>query len=150
MSRLGRSLVLRFDGSVRYGPDNADPRAAAVGYVVEEARPVLEGCRELSAFVSSTHVEFRALVAGARAVAELAERDRVSDVHVRGDSAAVIETVDPSRPTGVGGDVCRRRTKRVRELLEPVPTVTYRRVGRGKNDRAHELAVRAYDRPGRG
>jgi len=147
VTALGRSLVLRFDGSVRYGPNNADPRAAAIGYVVEETEPVLEGCREVSAFVSSTHVEFRALVAGARAVAELAECDRVSDVHVRGDSAAVIETVDPTSATAVGGDICRRRAERVRELLEPVPTVTYRRVRRADNDRAHELAIRAYDRP---
>jgi len=74
VTALGRSLVLRFDGSVRYGPNNADPRAAAIGYVVEETEPVLEGCREVSAFVSSTHVEFRALVAGARAAAPARER----------------------------------------------------------------------------
>ena len=123
MTALGRSLVLRFDGSVRYGPNNADPRAAAIGYVVEETGPVLEGCREVSAFVSSTHVEFRALVAGARAVAALAERERVSDVHVRGDSAAVIGTVDPTSATAVGGDICRRRAERVRELLEPAETL---------------------------
>jgi ribonuclease HI len=148
VTELGRSLILRFDGSVRYGSDNATPQAAAIGYVVEEARPVVEGSRQISAFVSSTHVEFRALVAGAQAVAAIADRDRISDVHVRGDAAAVIDTVDPASATAVGDDICQRRAERVRELLEAATSVTYRSVRRSKNSRAHELAVQAYGRRG--
>jgi ribonuclease HI len=148
----GHSLVLRFDGSVRYGPNDAEPRTAAIGYVIEAADPLIEGSRELSAFVSSTHVEFRALVAGAQAVAELTDHRQVSAVHVRGDAAAVIDTVDPSRPAGVDDAICRRRAERVHEALAPVPTITYRHVGRYENERPHELAARVYDRsePNRG
>ncbi|MFC7228556.1 hypothetical protein N0B31_14175 [Salinirubellus salinus] len=36
--------------------------------------------------------------------------------------------------------VSRRRVERIRELLAPVPTVTYRVVPRGHNERAHRLA----------
>jgi ribonuclease HI len=147
VTALGRSLVLRFDGSVRFGPDNADPQAAAIGYVIEEAEPLVEWSQELSAFVSSTHVEFRALVAGVRAVAALMDHQRVSAVHVRGDAAAVIDTVDPSRTTAVDDGICRRRTERVRDALAPVPTVTYRHVRRYENERAHDLATRGYSRP---
>jgi ribonuclease HI len=147
MNDLGRSLVLRFDGSVRYGPDNATPQAAAIGYVVSEAGPLVEASRGLSAFVSSTHVEFRALLAGARAVTALRDHERVSAVHVRGDAAAVIDTVDPDRRSAVHDDICQRRAERVRGTLAPVPTVTYRCVGRTENKRAHELATRAYGPP---
>lgn len=144
MTDLGSSLVLRFDGSVRYGPNNADPRTAAIGYVIAEAKPLAEGSRELSTFVSSTHVELRALVAGAQTVAALIDRLRVSDVHVRGDAAAVIDTVDPSCESAVDDRIFQRRAERVREALAPVPRVTYRCVSRGENERAHELATRAY------
>ncbi len=147
MTGVGHSLVLRFDGSVRYGPNDATPRTAAIGYVIEAANPLIEGSRELSAFVSSTHVEFRALVAGAQAVGELTDHHQVSAVHVRGDAAAVIDTVDPSRPAGVDDAICRRRAKRVHEALAPVPTVTYRHVERYENERPHKLATHAYDRP---
>lgn len=147
MNGLGRSLVLRFDGSARYGPYNATPQTAAVGYVVSEVDPLVEGSRELSAFVSSTHVELRVLVAGARAVTAFRDHERASAVHVRGDAAAVIDTVDPDRRGTVDDDICQRRAKRVRDALASIPTVTYRCVGRADNDRAHELATRAYGPP---
>ena len=141
---LGASLVCSFDGSVLYGPENATPTAAAIGYVVSEGAPLVEGSRSLSAFVSSTHVEYRALVAGARAVAALAAHRDVARVHVRGDAAAVIEAVDPGRPGTPDDRMLRRRVGRVRELLDPVPTVTYRTVSRDLNRRAHELARRPH------
>jgi ribonuclease HI len=144
---LGTSLVVRFDGSVRYGPENANPRAATIGYVIEEGRPLAEGSRELSAFVSSTHVELRALVAAVRAVETMRIHRQISDVHVRGDAAAVIDAVDPARDGATGDRIFRRRAERVREALAPVPTVTYRCVSRPENERAHELATRAYDAP---
>ncbi len=138
------SLVLRFDGSVGYGPDNADPRTAAIGYVVEAGEPLIEGSRALSAFVSSTHVEFRALVAGARAVAALSTHRPVSAVHIRGDAAAVIDTVDPTQSTVPGDAIRRRRVASVRDALADVPTVTYRRTTRDQNRRAHTLAARPH------
>ncbi|WP_247009690.1 reverse transcriptase-like protein [Halorientalis litorea] len=138
MTTLGSSLVLRFDGSVRYGPHNANPRGAAIGYVVEERQPLAEGSRELSAFVSSTHVELRALVAGAQTVAALTDHLRVSDVHVRGDAAAVIDTVAPCGESTVDDRISQRRAERVRNALAPVPRVTYRCVSRHENERAHE------------
>ena len=142
--RTGLSLVLRFDGSVRYGPDNAEPQSAAVGYVVSAGGPLVEGSRALSTFVSSTHVEFRALVAGARAVAALARHRAVAAVHVRGDAAAVVEAVDPDHSALPGDRIRQRRVETVREALAPIPRVTYRRVGRATNERAHALATRAH------
>lgn len=144
MSATGLSLVLSFDGSVRYGTDNAEPTAAAIGYAVEATEPLLVGSRALSAYVSSTHVEFRALVAGAQALAALAEHRPVSTVHVRGDAAAVITAVDPSHPTPPGDEIRRRRVESIRAALAPIPTVTYQQVSRGRNERAHALATRAH------
>jgi ribonuclease HI len=141
---LGASLVLTFDGSVLYGSANARPTAAAIGYVVTAGEPVLEGSRALSTFVSSTHVEYRALVAGARAVAAFADHRPVADLHVRGDAAGVLEAVDPDRPATPGDTIVRRRVETVRELVAPIPTVTYRTIGRGRNARAHELARRPH------
>jgi ribonuclease HI len=145
---LGASVVCSFDGSVLYGADNARPTAAAIGYVVAAGGPLVEGSRPLTAFVSSTHVEYRALVAAARAVAALADHRSIADVHVRGDAEGVIEAVDPDRPADPGDDVRRRRVATVRELLAPFPTVTYRTVDRGRNRRAHALAARAHPTDG--
>ena len=147
MTGLGLSLVLTFDGSVHYGPANASPQAAAIGYVVEAGRPLVEGSRALSTFVSSTHVEFRALVAGARAVAALATHRTVSSVHVRGDAAAVIQAVDPASDTSPGDAVRRRHVDIIRDALADVPRVTYRRIKRGNNQRAHALAARPHRLP---
>lgn len=140
---LGLDVLLSFDGSVLYGPDNATPTAAAVGFVVEAGEPLVEGSRALSAFVSSTHVEYRALVAGARAVSALDRHRDVAAVHVQGDAAAVIETTDPDHPAVPGDDVLERRVETVRRLLAPIPVVTYREVDRTATRRAHDLARRA-------
>lgn len=149
-SALGASLVLSFDGSVRYGPANATPTGAGVGYVVSEGEPLVVGSWAPAAFVSSTHVEYRALVAGARAVAALAEHRDVASLHVRGDAAAVMDAVDPDRAGEAGDEVTRRRVAEVRDLFAPIPEVTYRTVSRGRNERAHELARRPHEagRPG--
>ncbi len=141
----GLSVVLHVDGSVRYGSENATPTAAAIGYVATAGEPLVAGSRTLSAFVSSTHVEFRALVAGAQAVAGLSRHRQVSSVHVRGDSAAVIDAVDPAQSATAGDEIRQRRVEQVREALAGVPRVTYRTVRRDRNERAHQLAVRAYD-----
>jgi len=140
------SVVLSFDGSMLYEPDNATPTAAGVGYVVRAGRPLVEGARGLSAFVSSTHVEYRALVAGARAAANLHAHREVVGVHVEGDAAAVIEAADPDHPAVPGDDVMRRRVRTVRRRLSFAPTVTYRHVGRERVRRAHELARRGVSR----
>ncbi len=140
----GLSVILRFDGSVLYGPDNATPTSAAVGFVARAGDPLVEGSRALSAFVSSTHVEYRALVAGARAVSRLDRHRNVAAVHVQGDAAAVVEATDPDHPAVPGDDVLERRVRTVRRLLAPVPTVTYREVDRGQTERAHDLARRAH------
>lgn len=140
------SVRLAFDCSVRYGPDNADPRSAAIGYVATAGDPLLVGSWQLSAFVSSTHAEFRALAEAARAVAALGRHRRISDLHVRGDAAAVIEAVDPDRPGSPGDRIRRRRVALVRDAFAPIPRVTYRRVDRDRNARAHQLATRGHDR----
>lgn len=139
------SLVVRFDASVLYGPANADPQSAAIGYTVTAGTPLAEGSRRLDAFVSSTHAEFRALVGGAQAVAALGTHRRISDVHVRGDAAAVITSVDPARSTTPGDDIRRRRVTAIRNALASIPRVTYRTVSRGENERAHTLAARAHN-----
>ena len=140
---VGLSVILRFDGSVLYGADNATPTAASIGFVARAGKPLVEGSRALSAFVSSTHVEYRALVAGARAVSRLRRHRDVAAVHVEGDAAAVVEATDPDHPAVPGDDVLERRVRTVRRLLAPVPTVTYHEVGRDRTRRAHDLARRA-------
>lgn len=144
MADLGLSLRLSFDGSVLYGPLNASPTAAAIGYVIETHEPILEGSRSLSAFVSSTHVEYRALVEAVRAVAALSEHRTVASLHVRGDAAAVIEAADPKRPTRPSDDILQRRVETIRALVDPIPQVSYRQVARSRNQRAHELARRPH------
>jgi len=139
------SLVVHFDGSVRYGSENASPTAAAIGYVITAGEALVEGSRRLDTFVSSTHAEFRALLEGARAVAELSRHRRISDVHIRGDAATVLNAVDPLRPETPGDEIWKRRVALTRDALAPVPEVTYRRVSRGANERAQQLATRAYE-----
>lgn len=144
MTDFALSLVLSFDGSVLYGPANATPTAAAIGYVVSTHEPIIEGSRSLSTFVSSTHVEYRALVAGARAVTNLSEHRTITSLHIRGDSAAAIEAVDPDHPTKPDDTILRRRIETVRESLDPIPQVSCRTVTRERNHRAHELARRPH------
>lgn len=146
MTDLGLSVILAFDGSVLYGPSNAAPTAAAIGYVLSTHEPILEGSRSLSTFVSSTHVEYRALVEGVRAVADIAEHRTVASLHIRGDAAAAIEAVDPDHPTEPSDGVLQRRVETVRELIDPIPQVSYRTVTRTRNQRAHELAQRPHHR----
>jgi len=139
------SVVLHFDGSVRYGSENARPQSAGIGYVATAGRPLFKGSRRLRTFVSSTHVEFRALIEGLQAVAALAEQRRISDLHVRGDAAAVIDAVDPTHSATPSDEIRRRRVTAAREAVAEIPRVTYRRVARGRNERAHALAVRAHE-----
>jgi len=56
----------------------------------------------------------------------------------------VIDATDPDREHTPGDGVRRRRVERVRALLGPFHTVTYRQVRRSRNDRAHALADRAH------
>jgi ribonuclease HI len=88
--------------------------------------------------VSSSALEFRALLEAAHAIDE--RFTEVASVHVRGDADAVIESVDPRRGATPNGRIERRRVAHIRRLFEPIPTVTYRVVGRGENARAHDLA----------
>ncbi|WP_299335021.1 reverse transcriptase-like protein [Haloplanus sp.] len=144
MADLGLSLVLSFDGSVLYGPANATPATAAIGYVISAHEPIVEGSRSLSTFVSSTHVEYRALVAGARAVTNVSDHRTVASLHVRGDAVAPVEAVDPDHPTEPNDGILRRRVETVQTMVDPIPQVSYRTVPRARNRRAHELARRPH------
>ncbi|WP_245180515.1 hypothetical protein [Haloarcula amylovorans] len=42
--------------------------------------------------------------------------------------------------------VARRRVESIRECVAEIPVVTYRAVGRGENERAHELAQAGHER----
>jgi len=133
------SLSLYFDASVHYGPDNATPTSAAVGFLVESgARTHIERSLAVDAFVSPAHLEYRALLSAVRAVA--ATDDRVASLHVHGDADAVIRAVDPDHPATPGDRVCRTRVEAIRDAVAEIPVVTYRVVGRGENERAHRLA----------
>ena len=138
-SNFGPSLSLYFDASVHYGPDNATPTSAAVGFLVESGTTThIERSMPVDAFVSTAHLEYRALLEAVRAVA--ATDDRVASLHVHGDADAVIRAVDPDRPATPGNRVCRRRVDAIREAVASIPVVTYRVVGRDENERAHRLA----------
>ena len=133
------SLSLYFDASVHYGPDNARPTSAAVGFLVESgATTHIERSMAVDAFVSTAHLEYRALLEAVRAVE--ATDDRVASLHIHGDADAVIRAVDPDRPATPDDRVCRTRVAAIREAVAPIPVVTYRVVGRDGNERAHDLA----------
>jgi len=133
------SLSLYFDASVHYGRDNATPTSAAVGFLVESGvTSHIERSMAVDAFVSSAHLEYRALLEAVRAVADTGER--VASLHVHGDADAVIRAVDPDRPATPDDRVCRRRVDAIRDAVDGIPVVTYRIVGRGENERAHRLA----------
>ena len=132
------SLSLYFDASVLYGADNATPTSAAVGFLVESGTTThIERSLPVDAFVSSAHLEYRALLAAVRAVAD--SGDRVASLHVHGDADAVLRAVDPDHPATPGDRICRTRVEAIREAVAPIPVVTYRVVGRGENERAHKL-----------
>jgi ribonuclease HI len=141
-------LLLYFDASLLYGPDNSTPTSAAIGYVVDDGTTtLLEGSQHVDAFVSSAGLELRALVEAARAVAE--STDIVSSVHVHGDADAVIRLADPSRPATPSTRLARRRVETIRSCFRDVPVVTYRCVPRHSNERAHALARAGHDPDGR-
>jgi len=133
------SLLVYFDASVLYGPDNATPVSGAVGVVVEEGTTVeIERSIGVDAVASSTELEFRALAEAAAAVDR--RFDRVSSVHLHGDAEVVVRAADPDDDTEPPTRIARRRVEMARAALADVPTVTYRAVSRAANERAHELA----------
>ena len=137
--QLPPSLLLYFDASVRYADDNATPTSAAVGFVVGDGTETLvEGSLPVRTFVSSAHLEYRALLEAVQAVDAM--DGRVASLHVHGDADAVIDAVDPATDTTPGDPVTRRRTEAIRAAVDPIPRVTYRVIGRGENGRAHDLA----------
>lgn len=133
------SLLLYFDGSLLYADDNATPTSAAVGYLLTDGSKTLRSeSRSIDAFVSSAHLEYRALLEAVRAV-----DTHISDppsIHIHGDADVVIRTVDPAEPATPSDRVTRRRVQKIRELVADIPVVTYRAVDRGHNERAHQLA----------
>jgi len=136
---LPPSLTVAFDASVLYAADNATPVSGAIGFVIREGRePVVERSRAVDTFVGNVALEYRALRAASRVVAD--RFDRVASVHVRGDADVVIQTVDPDHPATPSGRVVRRRVTAIRDHLADVPTVSYRAVDGDHNRRAHYLA----------
>ena len=143
MTAAPPSLLAYFDASVHYGPDDATPTSAAIGFLVEDGVEThLERSLAVEAFVSSAALEHRALVETVRAVAD--RFDRVSSLHLHGDADAALRATDPSHPAEPTGPVARRRVREVHELLADVPVVTYRAVDRSRNARAHDLARRGH------
>lgn len=139
MGRAPPLLLAGFDASLRYADDNATPTSAAVGAVVTDgARTYAERSLAVDAFVSSTTLEFRALLEAVRAVDEAF--DDVAALHVRGDADAVVRAVDPDHHADAPGPVARRRVEAVRALVADIPVVTYRSIPRARNRRAHDLA----------
>jgi ribonuclease HI len=133
------SLLLYFDASVLYAEDNATPTSAAVGYVIEDGSTTIhEESVPIDAFVSSAHLEYRALLEAVRAVSDHAADP--PSLHVHGDADVVIRNVDPSEPATPGDRVTRRRVEQIRDLVADIPVVTYRTIKRGRNERAHEVA----------
>jgi ribonuclease HI len=124
---------------VLYAEDNATPTSAAVGYVLTDGSETLRAeSVPIEAFVSSAHLEFRALLEAVRAVD--AHVPDPPSVHVHGDADVVIRTVDQSEPATPGDRLTRHRVEEIRDLVADVPVVTYRAVKRGRNERAHEVA----------
>jgi ribonuclease HI len=141
---LPPSLLLYFDASVRYAGDNATPTSAAVGFVVGDGTETLvEGSFPVRTFVSSAHLEYRALLEAVQAVAGM--DGRIASLHVHGDADAVVDAVDPATDAEPGDRIRRQRTEEIRAAVDSIPRVTYRAVGRGENERAHALAQAGHD-----
>jgi len=140
---LPPSLLLYFDASVRYAEDNATPTSAAVGFVVGDgAEALIEQSLPVRTFVSSAHLEYRALLEAVQAVDAM--DGRIASLHVHGDADAVIDAVDPAVDAKPGDRIMAKRVAAIRNAVEAIPTVTYRAVGRGENRRAHDLAQRGH------
>ena len=141
---LAPTLLASFDASVLYEADNATPSSAAVGvYVTDGAETYCERSLSVDAFVSSTALEYRALVEAASAVTAAA--DTASAVHFRGDADVVLRTTDPDRPAEPSDRLLRRRVATVRAAVADVPEVTYRTIPRESNREAHRLARAGHD-----
>ncbi|GGO01590.1 hypothetical protein GCM10009030_35420 [Haloarcula pellucida] len=139
------SLLLYFDASVLYGSDDGTPTSAAVGFLVEDGTTtVIERSLAVDAFVSSAHLEYRALLEAVRAVE--AYPTTVTSLHVHGDADAVLRAVDPTAAATPSDRVVRRRVDAIHECVADVPVVTYRAVERGENERAHRLARAGHER----
>jgi ribonuclease HI len=142
---LPPSVLVYFDASVLYAADNATPTSAAIGYHVDAGTETrVAGSESVDTFVSSTDLEYRALLEAVQAVT-----DRFSDLsslHVHGDADVVIRTVDPDHPARAKSRIARRRVATIRERVADVPVVTYRAVPRGHNERAHDLARAGHER----
>ena len=133
------SLLVYFDASVLYGPDNQVPVSGAIGVAVREGATVeVERSTDVNAIVSSTALEFRALSVAAATVD--AEYDRVSSVHLHGDAGIVLRAMDPNDHTQPPSRIAQRRVTDARASLAAVPTITYRAVSRAENRLAHRLA----------
>jgi ribonuclease HI len=127
-----------------YGSDNATPVSGAVGFLVEEGTEIhIEHSLRVDNVVSSTALEYRALLEAARAVDTMFER--VASVHIRGDADIVLNAVDRRLEVMPKGSVERRRVEQIRRLFDPIPTVTYRVIPRELNKRAHKLARAGHD-----
>jgi len=138
------SLVLSFDASVLYDADHARPVSGAVGFVVEEGTHTrIERSLRVRNLVSSTALEYRALLEAGLAVDDTFKS--VASLHVRGDADVVLDSVDRRVEAMPNGRVERRRVHRIRRLFDDIPTVTYRVVPRGLNERAHRLARAGHD-----
>ena len=133
------SLQVAFDASVHYGPDHARPDSGAIGFLMEEGMTVhLRRSERVPHLVSSTALEYRALLAAVRAVRE--RFDRVASLHIQGDADVVLDAVEQSVDFWPSGSIEQRRTRSIQQLIAPIHTVTYQRVPRELNERAHELA----------
>jgi ribonuclease HI len=142
---LPPSVLLYFDASVLYGSDNATPTSAAIGYHVDAGTETRVAVSErVEAFVSSTDLEYRALLEAVRALTT--RFSDLSSLHVHGDADVVIRTVDPDHPARARSSIARRRVAAIRDHVDDVPVVTYHAVARGHNERAHELARAGHDR----
>lgn len=142
---LPPSVLVYFDASVLYAADNATPTSAAIGYHVDAGTETrIEAAESVDAFVSSTDLEYRALLEAVRALT--ARFSDLSSLHIHGDADVVLRTVDPTHPARAKSRIARRRVATIRELVADVPVVTYRAVSRGHNQRAHDLARAGHER----
>lgn len=138
-------VTIRFDGSVRDGPDQDQP-SAAIGYVIEDVMSnsvLMKSSQSLDCWVSNTYVEFDAMIS---ALTRLRELDYSGHLYICGDAKAVIELADPDTKSTPNSALMADYVTTTQCLLEEFAGVTLNYVLRKNNKEADRLAAEGHQR----
>lgn len=138
---VAQPVKVYFDASY-LPPDHENGPSAAVGYVVTDARGNLISRRgySLRNFVSSTHVEYQALIEALTFVDGL---DSIEQVYVYGDAESVIECVKPDGEASPNDRTTSKFARKARTALERFDHCHLRTFQYGENSKPRDKNTRA-------